>query len=113
MNPLASGIGLRPAVDSYIRPDKRAQQPGPDCALMIGGVAAPLVSAIVRTIVGMAGTKGAQPEWSEQLALHHLENGAGALGSEHRMVQAERENLVRTNGSVGHAVVVHNVVKAA
>ena len=64
------GTGARPAARSgcvlHPRVDERADQPGPDRALVVGAVARAQIAVVRRLVVGMSGIERAQADRREQ-----------------------------------------------
>ena len=86
---LLVGIGPEPGVD------ERADQPGPHRPLVIGRVARPQIAEIARFVVRLAGRQRAQPDRGQEPLAHRVDHRAPALLVEHRMVERDREDLVR------------------
>lgn len=62
----AHGFGAV-AVDAQVREHERSQQPAPDRALMIGGIAILGSAGVVALVSGLAGGEAAQPIGREQM----------------------------------------------
>src|SRR5271154_5513472 len=58
------GVDLQPGID------KRADQPSPYGALVVGSIPGAQVAEIARFVVGLARRKGAQPDRCHQLFMH-------------------------------------------
>ena len=87
-------MNFEPRVDEW--PD----EPAPDGPLMISRIACPQIAVIGRFVIGMPRRKRTQAERCEQLALHHIQHGSPAFWGERRMIERDREDLVRPAGRI-------------
>ena len=91
-NPI--GVNATPGVGEL--PD----QPRPHRSLVIGEISRAQIAKILWLIVRMTRLKRSQPEWSEQLIVHYVNNGLPTLWVKNRMRQRECEQLIRPDGVV-------------
>ena len=76
---------------------------------MVGAVPASGIAVAAPTILWIIWREAAQAIRGEQLTSDHIDNALGLVGRQHRMRQADGENLIRPNGAVG-LIAVHNIV---
>ena len=75
---------------------ERAHQPGPDGALMIGGVARRGAAFVARRVAGLAGRERAQAERRQQAAFDGVDDAPRAIAVDQRVRQsADGEDLIR------------------
>ena len=95
------------------RVDERPDQPCPDRALMISAIARTKVSAVDRLIIGMFRRKRTKPDRREQFALGDVDHRFPTRFIQHRVIERDREELVRPAGRIirAAAVDIHHVIK--
>ncbi len=84
------------------RIDVRADQPRPDGALVIGGVAFGRPAAVIRLVGGVARRQGAQSERREQLPSARCDHRGRrfVVSGQRRVGERDRQQLVRPDGRV-------------
>ena len=82
------------------RVDERADQPAPHRALVIGGVARAQIAVVLRLVVAMTGRQRAQSDGRQQAIADHVEDRPPALAVEHRVIERDREDLIRPAGRI-------------
>src|SRR4051812_45556142 len=105
--PVLAGMDLEPGIDE--RPD----QPRPDRSLVVGAIARPQVAGIKRFVIRMFRRERTKTDRRDQLLFRDIDHRFPARRFEHRMVERDREQLVRPAGWIvrGPAVHVHHVIK--
>ena len=100
-------VHLEPGVDV------RADQPRPDGALMVGGVARPQVAVVAGLVIGVARRQRPQADRRQQPLANDVEHRRPPLGVEDRVGQGDGEDLVRPASRVVAVFAVHDVVNVA
>src|SRR5262249_11313690 len=90
-----------------------ANQPGPNRALMIGGIAGPKIAIVLRLEVRASRRQRAEPEWGQQPMLHHGKHGIPARRIEHGVPQRDRKHLIRSTGCIIAGLAINNIVEIA
>src|SRR3954452_24941584 len=85
---LVFGMNLQPRI--YHGSD----EPGPDSALMVGGVSRAEVAEILRFVILNIAAESAQPHWCEQSLLHDLQHRAPILFIQNRMFEGDGQELI-------------------
>src|SRR5262245_57679224 len=93
--------------------DERPDQPGPDRPLVISRVARAQVAVVRRPVIGMAWRERAQADRRQQPIGDHVEHGFPFVFVEDRILQRERQQLVRAAGLVVAALAVYDVEKVS
>src|SRR5262245_857744 len=75
---------------------ERADQPGPEGSLMIGGVARSEIAVVIRFVVGMPWGETPQAERRQESRGDLIENRLPPRGRKDRTIEGDGENLVRT-----------------
>ena len=105
--------GLRlVAVDAEIGPAEASDEPGPDGALVIGGVAAELVAVVPGAVAGVPGAQRAEAFGGEELFLDDGYDAGLLLLRQGAKGQGDGEDLVGADGRVSLAVGKDAVVEA-
>jgi hypothetical protein len=86
---------------------KGAHEPGPDCTLMVGGVARVSISAVDASIFWIAAVQRTQAIRCQKLALHDVHNRVRFLIRKQRMRQAGGESLVGPDRGIALRSVDH------
>ena len=89
--------------------DPRAEEPWPDAPLMVGGVSRLRVATVVGLVVGIVATERTESAGSKQVIADYAENGIPPFAGEHRMVEGDRQDLIRTEGRVVSSVAIHDI----
>ena len=97
------GMNAQPGVD------EGADQPSPDSALMVSGVAGAEIAKVAGLVIGMARSQRTQADRGKQTILHHLQDGSPAVLIQDWVTQGNREDLVRPAGGI-IAVILANIV---
>src|SRR6516165_6431479 len=100
-------------MNAIFRQDVVTKQPAPHRALMIGFVAMPRITRIMRFITGMVGRQGAQAIRGQQFSAAKRDDLFTEHGRKWAMRQADRENLVRPDGPVVAGWAVDHIVETA
>src|SRR5215472_4312411 len=108
---LGAGCGAA-GVHFDIGGDERAEEPGPDGALMVGAVAAGDIAFVAAAVVRVLGRKSAKTHRGAQFAVDDLHHLAGAVAIEQGVGEADGEDLVGADGGVTLRA-VDDVVEAA
>ena len=99
-------IHLQPGID------KRPDQPRPDSALMIRGIARSQVAVVAGLVIGMSGRQRPQSVGRQQTLLRDRDHALPAGRVEHRMLQRDRKQLVWAASRIIAAVFgIDNVVQ--
>src|SRR6476646_10810769 len=106
--PRLRGSTIHPHISRYERP----QQPRPHRSLMIGGVAAILVTFIGCTIASVGTIERAQADRRQQFLLHFFHYSQRALLRKHGVMQADGEDLVGANRPIRWTA-IDDVIEAA
>src|SRR5271154_7589655 len=101
------GVALQPGID------KRADQPSPYGALVVGSIPGAQVAEIARFVVGLARRKGAQPDRRQQLLSYRGDDSLPTLLVEDRVFERDREDLVRSERGVVAILAIDDVVEIA
>src|SRR5919197_6408614 len=97
---LQAGFGSR-AIHPDVCGQKRAKQPRPHSALMVGRVAGVLVTIVMADITRIPWTERAQTKRRQEFASHYSNHAGGAFRRKHAVLQADCQDLVwpdRCNG---------------
>src|SRR5262245_53011978 len=73
----------RGAAHAYPGLHKRADEPGPDGALVVGSVALPDAALVARCVAGLIRREGPEAERRQQPCLHGVDHTPGARTVEH------------------------------
>src|SRR5262245_45165989 len=106
----ASGLrarGFLIPIYLQISADERPDQPGPDRALMICQITAAHIAFASAYVPWIARRQAAQTRGRDQLALNNFNHPPGSLGVEHHVMQADCENLIRTDRAITLIAVNH------
>src|SRR5262245_6216777 len=95
------------------RVDEWADQPWPDCPLVIRNISRAQIAEILWLIVGVTRRERADPVWREQLIVSHIDDGLPALLVEDGMWERDREELVRPDRIVVTVLAVDDVKEGA
>ena len=101
------GVNPEPGID------ERADQPGPHRSLVIGGVAGAQVAEIPRFVIGLARGERAQSNRRYQLGMHRGNDRIPILPIEDRVLERNRENLVRSESGVVTIFTIDDIVEIA
>jgi hypothetical protein len=93
--------------------DEWADQPRPDCPLVIRDISRAQIAEILWLIVGMTRRERAHPIWREQLIVNHIDDGLPALRVEDGMRERDREQLIRPDRIVATLLAVDDVKQGA
>src|SRR2546423_1794931 len=98
---------FQPGVDEW------ADQPRPDCALMISAIAGAQVAGVNWFVIGMVRRKRTKPNWGDEFFLGDIHDRFPARLVKNWMVERDREQLVRSAGRVVRvaAIDIDDVVK--
>ena len=107
---VSEGLGGA-AVDAQISREIRAEEPGPNGALVIGGVAFVGSALVFADVAGVARGESAEAVVSKEIAFDDAEDGEREVRGQDRIRQADGEDLIRTDGGVG-SVGSESVAKA-
>ena len=96
------GVRGRFVVCFYFAPriDERPDEPGPDCALMISGVARAQITVVGRLVIRVLRRKRTQAKRREQFALHDIHDGGPSRRREHGMIERDGEDLIGPAGGI-------------
>src|SRR4029077_4817466 len=83
-----------------MRQRKGPEQPGPNCSLVIGGVAFARPAAVMPLVAGLTGCEAAKPIWRQQLGRADVNDGLLLLPRQRSDRQRHRKDLVRPQRSV-------------
>src|SRR5947209_19121277 len=93
-------------VDFEPRVNERADEPGPDRALVVGGVARLQVAVVGRLELRVVGRERAQADGRQELLPRDFEHRLPALAFEHRVFERDGEELVGPAGRVVPALLL-------
>lgn len=87
-------------VNAIMGESEGTEEPAPDRALMVGGIALAWSAGIGGSVTGFAGSEAAQSVWGQQMGDASVDDGFLLLGEQRADRQRDGENLIRSQSIV-------------
>ena len=92
--PSRTGVVLRMHLEPGV--DPRADEPAPHRPLMVRRVARTQIAEILCFVIGIAGRERSQADRRQKSRLHDVDDALPSRAIEHRIVERDRDDLIRT-----------------